>query len=785
MIGSIFFNGGVMGKITKKSISLVLVLSLLVSLVWVPKPVYAANVIQSIGDFLTGIDDWVYEHSWLGAMDKKRAKYYTEALPVQPQANYIDSNNEYNEYIYAGGNTYYYTPITTNNNQTYRYYDIDNNIYRTTNNFEYSPTYNTYHMTYEDNDTTYNYYMQDNYTYVSYIIQCPENPNENKYFEVYYELPDGRNSYNLRSEDLAGIVFTYDVELYDRAAVDDSLGLWHLDGNLLNEVTATSEGASYSSSNYYDAYYQGGAKIAVNQSLSLSFNGNLPTDYTLEWVQYNPSKSDSYTNNQSSSSSQSFSGYTTNNGTRYNDSCTIYSYSRSINGTYYFYDGSRGQYNKFAIVHNSEGNRYYINGNEVSSLSFGPSLSNGKVLFSSTSSTYSNTSSQYQTNSITSGGLSGSEYRYTTFTPHYVGLFNSSSGWNLINNFYAYGFPRHSNWSLLDFEKYFTQNNNVSNGYPSMGPYSWSRGYDPKVGYDYVLNFSFNKRINDEILIDEVRLSEGELYSENYIPRNEPFDLSYAYVVPSNVSEGVVYAQSSVPVSRFQIGGVRNTNPSEGELFVNTTGTVADSAQQYYEGLWHSIAAAVYFEGELKNIEGFDFVNMMFVAGTSASGGSFVIEIPEEVTSLLEKIDKKLASILNPLKEADGEDVIPFKAVDTEDDTETFHLSDLFILLVYFILFIDILGDFVSMFAKLTAWAYHLWAIQGLPGPLAGNEYFMGVHTILHGGTAFGLPQPIKIFGVVTLHDFMVILFEIAFIGVMIGFYRKKLTTFRFPSLRS
>lgn len=742
-----------MGKITKKSISLILVLSLLISLVWIPKPVYAANVFQSIGDFLRGVGDWTYEHTF-GALDKKRAKYFAEALPVQPQANYIDSNNTYNEYVYAGGNTYYYTPITTNNNQTYRYYDIDNNIYRTTNNYEYSPTYNLYHMTYEDNDTTFNYYMQDNYTYVSYIIECPEDPNENKYFEVYYELPDGRNSYNLTVDDLKGVVFTYDVDLYETSLVDDNLwGLWHLDGNLVDSFNPNNSITSSANilNDFYDGYFDGALKLSgLDNYFTLNVDGDLTEPFTLEWIEYDYDTSFAYEDRNLFYWQGWSHVYKDAPGWDWINSYYYVAYpNRNIP-----YKGNVSQYYFYALTFDGESYSLFINGvkdNSFDNVLLNVSLGD-QMLDQTTSPTYPVPRVSKSIN-VPFLDITQDSITFRPFVHNYRSMSQVSSRTEEVTQYHLNaGYPWPASWIGKTLLYYYERLN------LDMARYTY--------------------------LIDEVRLSSGVLYTENYNVRREPFDIGFAYTVPDNPESGKVYIQSQTDVSRFQIGGVRSSNPLEGEVFISTDGNIGEMATQYKNGRWQYVPAAVYFNGEFRDIAEFDFVNLMFISGTDASGGSYVVELPEEVTSLLEKIDQKLASILNPLKPIDDTQPIPFKDPGTDDEMQSFHLSDFFILLVYFILFCQILGDFVSTFLKLTDWVYHLWAIEGLPGPLAGNEYFMGVWTILHGGTAFGLPQPIKIFGVVTLHDFMVILFEIAFIGLMVAFYRKKLVNFKFPTLR-
>lgn len=85
----------------------------------------------------------------------------------------------------------------------------------------------------EEGDTyiynTYEYTYHVNYTSITYIGQTEE---YSKYFEVYYELPDGRSSADLTKEELEQLNVSMDVIPYGRSADDTSLrSLYHFDGD--------------------------------------------------------------------------------------------------------------------------------------------------------------------------------------------------------------------------------------------------------------------------------------------------------------------------------------------------------------------------------------------------------------------------------------------------------------------------------------------------------------------------------------------------------------------------
>lgn len=135
---------------------------------------------------------------------------------------------------YDSGATSYYSLI----DETTQSFQFLNQKF-TYNTYVYDTDYNYYTVTIDDSE---NYYIYDYGTY--YIINAPtdvtvEGVTQYEDVTIYYELPDGRNSADLKSpEDVYGTVFVYEVGNYEEVLEDDgtTLGLWHLDGNLLNSA---------------------------------------------------------------------------------------------------------------------------------------------------------------------------------------------------------------------------------------------------------------------------------------------------------------------------------------------------------------------------------------------------------------------------------------------------------------------------------------------------------------------------------------------------------------------
>lgn len=168
-----------------------------------------------------------------------------------------------------------------------------------------------------------------------------------------------------------------------------------------------------------------------------------------------------------------------------------------------------------------------------------------------------------------------------------------------------------------------------------------------------------------------------------------------------------------------------------------------------------------------------------FQAGINAvineisESGEEIYKETKETNKLLQKIYKKLEAILDHMDDK------------REDSTSNggIWIGDLLYFILYLLYAILILADFLSLAASCFDWFNHLWAISPSPGIVAGNEWFIGAHNILHGGVAFGLEEPIVIFGFLTLHDFMVLIFQFAFWAVVISTAKKKATELNIPEI--
>lgn len=228
-------------------------------------------------------------------------------------------------------------------------------------NIYYDESTKSYHIDSHDTyNTTNNYYYEwnyyINYTSITYIGQTEE---YNKYYEVYYELPDGRDSADLTSEEVEQLNVSVDVIPYSRCADDTSLrSLYHFDGdtrdssywNYYTDFT-WNDGASLT---YMDAgVFDGALYLDENEhDFTITLPGSIGYgDFTLQFRYYQ-----SYTATPSTDSYILFEP-------------TSSYYPLQLDGANMKLDDgsvldtvSVGQWNEIAIIRYDEVGYWYLNG---------------------------------------------------------------------------------------------------------------------------------------------------------------------------------------------------------------------------------------------------------------------------------------------------------------------------------------------------------------------------------------------------------------------------------------
>lgn len=502
-----------------------------------------------------------------------------------------------NTYYYQGGDTYnttvnykvfndYTKNIDVSQEYNYSFYNPVTNNYNYTNDYSYNPSYNTYFYTTNAGDTNTEYYITDNTTNISYyIISTNETTGEKfeSYYEIYYELPDGRNSYNLKKEDIWGQYFIYDYAKYESVAEDDgtTLGLWHLDGDLKDSsYWGNSAGASYSST-YKDARFEGGKYLGTSFSdyFTLPLDQvSLPSSYTLEWIQYVPSK---YTNSQTITDRREF----LNEELSYHP---MYDPPKTIAGTYLPATSSPGL--KTAYYNKYETEKHYkhtgVSGFSDTSILCEPHtdclehyaiVKNGE--------TYTYYVNGVKTNCTDEHFSGGGVVIRDSVIRFYVGTrINGSSDYVSQGKKYA----------GIIIGSYPTSENFTDSNYSV---------YE----YDYV--FSKTQYItvfNQDTIIDEVRLSKGAIYTKDFTPSSQPFTTNTVLIAPENPVENEVGFMTSYSLGNVRVGGARPTYPSSGDIFVNLTDDKVDSVQQYQENGWYEITGTIYKNGKWNDLKGYD-----------------------------------------------------------------------------------------------------------------------------------------------------------------------------------
>lgn len=209
--------------------------------------------------------------------------------------NFIDSvENDYsttNRYEVFQDNSDYST-----NHYDYSWYNPITNNYNNCDSFYFDHSTNSYYYETNIGEINYENYVIDNSTHVTYYIVQTDTSSGVEYefiYDIYYKLPDGRNSYDLLADDVWGEYFVYNIVNYDSVAEDDgtTLGLWHLDGNGNDSSYWNNNTAIFSNISYVDGIFSKGKYVPYGSSNTLYLNKcsfDASSAFTLEWVEYVP-----------------------------------------------------------------------------------------------------------------------------------------------------------------------------------------------------------------------------------------------------------------------------------------------------------------------------------------------------------------------------------------------------------------------------------------------------------------------------------------------------------------
>ena len=550
---------------------------------------------------------------------------YEANVKLSDFLNQYTTNNVSNQYTYSADFKSWYYDNTTNN---YNFNQFTKNDY-TQNNLYYNQDNSRYYISIDN--STDEYYLVDvqyspTFVTVNYTYNNTVNHNE-KYGDVtnvyYYELTDGRNSSTLSADEVAGMVFGYDVVNYELITDDpNTLSLQHFDGDYND---SSSYGRSFYSQNRSTTYVDSGAfgkalslpngSAAGVQIPGLSGYGSLSFDFRIY----------------------------------YNDISKL--------GIYF---GDTNIFQEVPLERKWKG-RDVFSDNDSKNISYFVSSATASSMYSTTSAL---TVGQYYSFSYLSSINANSNILLVSPSTTYSSqmsipsVFNSSGYENEVNN--KFGWMNTNSSPFLYSNEIFSDilissskqiylgsvrydNTGVIRHYADK-EYRWSPSqyvtanfaYDSyknqwvsmritisggKLYYfvngDLVGSGSFTKPTADKfyikssgtVYLDELRVTTGNLSStSSYTPSNAPYDTNKVLALPNELTANTIYVQHTTPVANHRIGGVRPSNPETGYFYIPLHEDNTGGQPQLYDGSnWVNVTAMVYDGKVLKDAKGFKF----------------------------------------------------------------------------------------------------------------------------------------------------------------------------------
>lgn len=472
-----------------------------------------------------------------------------------------------NEQIYTGigegGATSYYQAIDIVNNVWYNPVIFN---FSTITNLSYSISNDTYYI--EDNE--YNSYVIDNVNYISYYITETET-GSTWYYEIYYQLPDGRYSYDLTAEEVWGTYFLYDAVNYDEVVEDDgtTLALLHFDGNILdssahNNDVAYTANASY---NFVDSDFNSALSWSDStaHAMTISLPEPLSGDFTIEGrINISENNYDSdywyWPNGESLSSVDGFAMSDSEarskvetrlgSGGAYDTSSTYFAWSYIVPGP-------------ITVVKTGKG---------------------VGVLFLDSDNLFKGDNSY----KYTCPNVSGS---WVTYYPPsaYLGAVGGDIRYSLFGD------------STYDYRFYQTVGSVISFAFVRSGDtVTYYENGLSKYSFEYTEKdcetLTLKSTAKQSIVFDELRVSNKALYTDTYTPSSQPFDTNLVLVLPDQGELNQIAVKSNTAVADLRVGGVRPTYPSNGDVYVYLEEDVVKDVQQYQTDGWYSVDACIYEE---------------------------------------------------------------------------------------------------------------------------------------------------------------------------------------------
>ena len=542
-----------------KKILAVLIAALMICLTFVPAQAatlvdflpYAKLICEAIKTFSTAGADIhkAYADTLKQAMDY-RMYYNQQGLAKAYEQMEVSMMNR--------GTPSYKSVLNTTNNT---FYDMSRDYTYTYNTAYYNQTYNSYYIPVTYNNVDYNYFVTytPTYTNITYIVDGCGDPSQAVSNNYYFQLPDGRNSYNLTADDVFGIPLAGEVINYDAVPENDNcVALYHFDGN----VTDASENSNtavftdgtvpqYISSNSFGKYLM----LANGGQIDLNFSKTLEAPYTIEFrLNYGAVQAFS-----ASYCSVVWSGVD-----QYED----------LNGV--SHSGSLSTYRDNIVrIKALESKQYQMRKPFFylgdSTVRFAPFLSSSyawTAQYESPAKYYGFVKTGYDPFEELPSSLIKSEFsnarssKIDAFDPSKLSLKSVSYAGQASLNSFPIPLGQWVNVAIVNdgsTVKYYM------NGVAFTPPSNWvkSTGNVNYISFYGSPGFTYS-------YYDELRISKGALYTENYTPA------------------------SAVAVNNVRLGGVRPSYPAQGDVYISLDADKkVTSCQQYQSGTWTECQGSV------------------------------------------------------------------------------------------------------------------------------------------------------------------------------------------------
>ena len=567
-----------------KKILAVLIAALMICLSVVP-----AMAVFPVGDALYFVGQCIELYNTSAQIHEAYADTIQKAMDYRKYYNEQGLAKAYDKMQVSMRNTgtpSYKSVLNTTNNT---FYDMSRDYTYTYNTAYYNNTYNSYYIPVTYNDVDYNYFItySPTYTNITYIVDGCNDPSQAVSNNYYFQLPDGRNSYNLTADDVFGIPLAGEVINYDATPENDNcVALYHFDGNITDASgksnTAVFDDVTvpqYISSSSFGKHLMLTNRGRFNLTLPEALEAPYTIEFRVNYGQYqsffpisselgNGYERDFYISDRRVTHSGSSSLY-------HNNQVFIKALKQYLiyHNKYSFYfagldEGARK--NRFGYYWETGGLYFYDFPSVTSYYAQDKSLNFISISTSLLSSNYDTcfieTENKYSAEKLTGQSFNYGSCSSNSSIPIPLGQWVNMA---IVND-----------GSTVKYYMNGVEFTPPSNWVESTGSVDYLSFYgSPGFTYSYY---------------DELRISKGALYTSNYTPASAPFDIPMALTLPSEKAEGAIAVKSAVTVNNVRLGGVRPSYPVQGDVYISLNADKkVTSCQQYQSGTWTECQGSV------------------------------------------------------------------------------------------------------------------------------------------------------------------------------------------------